>query len=237
MNKRAWAMLRERGQMWIVRRKLVFPAPLRVFGAGLRPVAFCAIARPEDFAAMLQNAGCGVVETVAFPDHHRYTAADMERVIEVAKGLKRIGVRDDGEGCGEADGGDAAAIGRAGTADGGRAGGRVCGSRSGVARTGSEADRMHGGEGRMKILIVRVGAMGDVLHALPAVAALRRSRGRSGRLIGWWTPRWAPLLVDGEGQGAGGGSRASCGDEEVVEGSGVACDAALGLRAAARVAE
>jgi tetraacyldisaccharide 4'-kinase len=91
VNKRAWGMLRERGQMWIVRRKLVFPAPLRVFGAGLRPVAFCAIARPEDFAAMLQNAGCGVVETVAFADHHRYTASDMERVIEVAKSLNGSG--------------------------------------------------------------------------------------------------------------------------------------------------
>ena len=91
VNRRAWEMLRERGQMWIVRRKLRFPAPLRVFGAGLRPVAFCAIARPEDFAAMLQEAGCGVVETVAFADHHRYAIADVERVIEVAKGLNGSG--------------------------------------------------------------------------------------------------------------------------------------------------
>ena len=91
VNKRAWAMLRERGQMWTVRRKLLFPAPLKVFGAGLRPVAFCAIARPEDFAAMLQEAGCGVVETVAFADHHRYTPADMDRVVEVAKGLNGSG--------------------------------------------------------------------------------------------------------------------------------------------------
>jgi tetraacyldisaccharide 4'-kinase len=91
VNKRAWEMLRDRGQMWIVRRTLRFPAPLRVFGAGLRPVAFCAIARPEDFAAMLHSAGCGVVETVAFADHHRYGSADMERVIEVAKGLNGSG--------------------------------------------------------------------------------------------------------------------------------------------------
>jgi tetraacyldisaccharide 4'-kinase len=91
VNKRAWQMLRERGQMWTVRRKLHFPAPLRVFGAGLRPVAFCAIARPEGFATMLQDAGCGVVETVAFPDHHRYTNADMDRVIEVAKSLNGSG--------------------------------------------------------------------------------------------------------------------------------------------------
>lgn len=91
VNKRAWRMLRERGQMWTVRRRLHFPAPLRVFGAGLRPVAFCAIARPEDFAAMLQEAGCGVMETVAFPDHHRFTKADMERVMEVAKSLNGSG--------------------------------------------------------------------------------------------------------------------------------------------------
>jgi tetraacyldisaccharide 4'-kinase len=91
VNRRAWEMLRERGQMWMVRRKLLFPAPLRVFGAGLRPVAFCAIARPEDFAAMLQEAGCGVVETVAFADHHRYAMADMDRVVEVAKGLNGSG--------------------------------------------------------------------------------------------------------------------------------------------------
>jgi tetraacyldisaccharide 4'-kinase len=91
VNKRAWQMLRERGQMWTVRRTLHFPAPLRVFGAGLRPVAFCAIARPEGFAAMLQDAGCGVVETVAFPDHHRYSKADLERVMEVAKSLNGSG--------------------------------------------------------------------------------------------------------------------------------------------------
>jgi heptosyltransferase I len=52
----------------------------------------------------------------------------------------------------------------------------------------------------MKILVVRVGAMGDVLHALPAVAALRRARPDWG--IDWVVdPRWAPLLVDGEGKG------------------------------------
>jgi heptosyltransferase-1 len=52
----------------------------------------------------------------------------------------------------------------------------------------------------MKILIVRVGAMGDVLHALPAVAALRAARPEWE--IDWVAdPRWAPLLVDAEGRG------------------------------------
>jgi tetraacyldisaccharide 4'-kinase len=77
--------------MWTVRRRLHFPAPLFVFGAGLKPIAFCAIARPEGFAAMLLEAGCGIAETVAFPDHHRYAMADIERVIEVGVGLKATG--------------------------------------------------------------------------------------------------------------------------------------------------
>jgi heptosyltransferase-1 len=45
-----------------------------------------------------------------------------------------------------------------------------------------------------RILIVRVGAMGDVLHALPAVAALRAALPEAH--IGWAVdPRWFPLLV------------------------------------------
>jgi heptosyltransferase-1 len=44
-----------------------------------------------------------------------------------------------------------------------------------------------------RILILRVGAMGDVLHALPAVAALRATLPDAH--IGWAVdPRWSPLL-------------------------------------------
>jgi tetraacyldisaccharide 4'-kinase len=82
---RVWPLLREGAQMWVVRRTLHFPAPLFVFGAGLRPLAFCAIARPEGFAAMLEEAGCGVVETMAFRDHHAYEMLDVERILEVAR--------------------------------------------------------------------------------------------------------------------------------------------------------
>ena len=89
--KQVWPLLREGAQMWTVQRKLRFPAPLFVFGAGLKPVAFCALARPEGFASMLTEAGCGIVETVAFRDHHAYTLADIDRVVEVAKGLSATG--------------------------------------------------------------------------------------------------------------------------------------------------
>ncbi len=45
----------------------------------------------------------------------------------------------------------------------------------------------------MKVLIVRIGAMGDVLHAMPAVAALRERH--PGWSIGWAIePRWSELL-------------------------------------------
>ncbi len=51
-----------------------------------------------------------------------------------------------------------------------------------------------------RILIVRVGAMGDVLHALPAVAALRQQW--PGAEIDWAVDtRWAALLVNAEGRG------------------------------------
>ena len=51
-----------------------------------------------------------------------------------------------------------------------------------------------------RVLLVRVGAMGDVLHAFPAAAALRRLWPEA--TIDWAVdPRWAPLLVDSEGRG------------------------------------
>ena len=49
-----------------------------------------------------------------------------------------------------------------------------------------------------RVLVVRVGAMGDVLHALPAVAAWKRLHPESH--VGWAIePRWRALLEDSEG--------------------------------------
>ena len=78
--------------IWTVRRSLRFPAPLGIFGAGLRPLAFCALARPEGFAAMLAKAGCGVVDTVIFPDHHRYDGSDVAELLTLAKRLSATGL-------------------------------------------------------------------------------------------------------------------------------------------------
>jgi tetraacyldisaccharide 4'-kinase len=67
---------------WFVRRELRFPA-----GGELpkRAVAFCGVARPEGFFAMLAKAGVEVAEMSVFRDHHAYSIADVEGLVELAK--------------------------------------------------------------------------------------------------------------------------------------------------------
>jgi heptosyltransferase-1 len=49
------------------------------------------------------------------------------------------------------------------------------------------------GKDSARILVVRLGAMGDILHALPAVASLKHSY-RGARVTWLVKPQWAPLL-------------------------------------------
>jgi heptosyltransferase-1 len=52
-----------------------------------------------------------------------------------------------------------------------------------------------GKSARMRILVVRLGAMGDIIHTLPAVASLKHSY--PGSRVTWIVePQWAPLLED-----------------------------------------
>jgi len=67
------------GEVWVIRRQLVLPA-IRP----LRPLAFCAIARPEGFFAMLQRAGCGLAGQVEFADHYLYSDRDFAKLVEAA---------------------------------------------------------------------------------------------------------------------------------------------------------
>ncbi|MDE3103902.1 MAG: tetraacyldisaccharide 4'-kinase [Acidobacteriota bacterium] len=65
--------------LWTVRRRLVLPAALP------SPViAFCGIARPENFASMLAEAGCQVAALVAFADHQTYGEAQRQRLLQAA---------------------------------------------------------------------------------------------------------------------------------------------------------
>ena len=63
-----------RGTIWRIRRHMDVP---HINGP---VVAFCGIARPEQFFQGLESAGVQIAARIAFPDHHRYTRADMERL-------------------------------------------------------------------------------------------------------------------------------------------------------------
>ena len=73
---RAWGW---QGPIWRLRRTMKIPA---VNG----PIAaFCGIARHEQFFAGLEAAGLKLALRQAFPDHHRYTAPDLDRLIAAAR--------------------------------------------------------------------------------------------------------------------------------------------------------
>lgn len=48
-----------------------------------RPLVFCGIARPQRFFAQLQELGIKPADTVAFPDHHRYTESNVQRLVQL----------------------------------------------------------------------------------------------------------------------------------------------------------
>jgi tetraacyldisaccharide 4'-kinase len=67
------------GPVWRLHRKMVVPV---LDG----PVAaFCGIARPAQFFAGLEAAGLHIGARLAFPDHHRYSLADLERLVTAAR--------------------------------------------------------------------------------------------------------------------------------------------------------
>jgi len=74
VKSRGW-----KGTMWRLRRKMDVP---RIDG---RAIAFCGIARPEQFFQGLEAAGVRVAARFAFRDHHCYTASDLERVTSAAQ--------------------------------------------------------------------------------------------------------------------------------------------------------
>jgi tetraacyldisaccharide 4'-kinase len=47
--------------------------------------AFCGIARPKQFFAGLEAAGLKLALRQAFPDHHRYTGLDLDRLVAAAR--------------------------------------------------------------------------------------------------------------------------------------------------------
>jgi tetraacyldisaccharide 4'-kinase len=81
IEARVRALIRPDALLWTVRRELRLPNETN---PGPRPLAFCAIARPDGFFAMLAQAGCQLVDTLAFPDHHSYDMVDVDRLASIA---------------------------------------------------------------------------------------------------------------------------------------------------------
>ena len=71
-----------RGPVWRLRRRMEVP-PI----AG-PVVAFCGIARPEQFFAGLETAGLHLASRVAFADHHRYTRHDLDCLLDAARTVR-----------------------------------------------------------------------------------------------------------------------------------------------------
>jgi tetraacyldisaccharide 4'-kinase len=67
------------GPVWRLNRKMEVPA------ADGPVVAFCGIARPEQFFAGLEAAGTHIAARIAFADHHRCTAGDLGRLVAAVR--------------------------------------------------------------------------------------------------------------------------------------------------------
>jgi tetraacyldisaccharide 4'-kinase len=73
--------LRRRGMrhpIWWMERRLEVPQVRRA-------LAFCAIARPEEFFSGLRGRGVAVAGTRSWRDHHRYTHADVSDLMELQR--------------------------------------------------------------------------------------------------------------------------------------------------------
>lgn len=75
------AALREQGlsqPIWWMRRTISVPARGRV-------IAFCGIARPQEFFASLRARGVDLVAEIAFRDHRPYTPSDVRRLLRARR--------------------------------------------------------------------------------------------------------------------------------------------------------
>jgi tetraacyldisaccharide 4'-kinase len=76
--------------VWVVRRELSLGEGGDV-ALPTMPFAFCGIARPESFTAMLKARGYEPTETMIFPDHHAYDKGDVAHLLERARGCEANG--------------------------------------------------------------------------------------------------------------------------------------------------
>jgi tetraacyldisaccharide 4'-kinase len=85
IEARVRRLMRTDAAVWMVRRTLEFPEAPGALGGLKGLVAFCAIARPGDFVETLRTEGGRVIDSIAFPDHHVYTAEDMDQLTKARR--------------------------------------------------------------------------------------------------------------------------------------------------------
>lgn len=71
--------------VWRARRNIQFLVPMN------RVIAFCGIARPEQFFSGLRRLGMQLADAIAFSDHHRYTRRDIERLLKAQARARATG--------------------------------------------------------------------------------------------------------------------------------------------------
>jgi tetraacyldisaccharide 4'-kinase len=76
--------------IWVIRRSLSLGEAGEV-ALPTKPLAFCGIARPENFTKMLAAQGYEPMDTVIFPDHHAYDDDDIHRLIARAREVEANG--------------------------------------------------------------------------------------------------------------------------------------------------
>jgi tetraacyldisaccharide 4'-kinase len=69
-----------RPNIWHIRRRLVLTEP-----PPSQPLAFCGLARPQQFWQSLQDIGIYPVARYAFADHHRYRMSDVRLLLRLAR--------------------------------------------------------------------------------------------------------------------------------------------------------
>ena len=72
------------GPIWRIRRRMDVP---QVSGP---VIAFCGIARPEQFFEGLESAGLKIADRMAFSDHHRYIARDIDKILAKARNSRAV---------------------------------------------------------------------------------------------------------------------------------------------------
>ena len=82
IKSRGW-----QASIWRLRRRMeIPPAGDSISDPAAGPVAaFCGIARPEQFFQGLESTGVNLAARIAFPDHNRYTAHDLNRLVAEAR--------------------------------------------------------------------------------------------------------------------------------------------------------